>query len=385
MSRPYGSRNDRWFVIAAAAAFVTLLVLGSATTFRVDDWDLVANRSLGDFGSLLTPFNQQFIAVPAGIFRLIFAVVGLHSYLTYLAVLLAIHVVTAVVVRRLVAELAGPSLGQAAGIVVLFLGAGYENLNAAFQIGQVTATVTGLLAIEAVGLRRRPRLAAGLLVVSLASHAVGAAYLVGAVVAALAVDRRSLRWMALPVFVIAAWALAFDLRQLASRDEPLAAALAAVPAFMVVGPLAATGAVFGLGSAGGAPLVALAAIAATVSRSRPASAPLVAATGAAILTEFALIAVSRSSYGIGATGWSRYLYSAVPLVLVFAAAWVGSATRIHDEPHRRRAGLVLGALTLVAVSGTCASTCRLAISRMSMSSGFGLLRRLPLGRHWRVR
>ena len=341
----------RIFVVSATVAFLLLLALGSATTFRVDDWDLVANRSLLDPASLVRPYNQQFIAVPIVIFRLIYAVVGLHSYLPYLAVLLALHIATATVVRHVVSEFAGEVPGLAAGILFLFLGSGYENLNAAFQIGQVIATGSGVLAMDLAIRHRRSRAAAVLFMVALASHAIGAAYLAGTIVAMLAFDRRRVAWMAIPLASLGMWTFAFDLGSLAARDEPIAAAIAAVPLFMVVGPIAAVAAVFGLSLAGGAILVAIGIGVARLERLRPAYPPLVIGAGVALIAEYALIAMSRAAFGIGATTWSRYVYSAVPLVLVFVAAYLGSISASWTKPARRRATMVLAGLTVIAVVG----------------------------------
>ncbi|HEY3165367.1 MAG TPA: hypothetical protein VGJ71_13455 [Candidatus Limnocylindrales bacterium] len=334
----------------AVVAWAVLLVLAASTTFRVDDWDLVANRSLADPGSLLVPFNEHLIAVPAAIFRAIYAVVGLHSYLPYLAVLLLLHLGVAVAVRATVAAVSGPGAALAAATVVLFLGSGYENLNAAFQIGQVAATLTGILAMWAVCVARRPGVAAGLALVAMACHAVGAAFLAGALVAQLLIDRRGARWFAIPIAVMAVWAVAYDLETFGHREEPISSAIDAIPGFVLAGPFAAAGSLAGLGIRGGLVVVTAAAALAIVTRARPAAPPLVAAAAVALATEYALIALSRASFGWQAAEWSRYVYTAAPLAILFAAGWAGRLPRLTGE-RRTRAAVIVAALTLVGVVG----------------------------------
>jgi hypothetical protein len=139
---------------------VTLLVLARDATFRGDDWDFIANRSLSDPISLFAPFNEQWVAGGAIVFRLVFAVVGMHSYLPYIAVLLAIHLAVAAGVAYLVDRTSGALPGLLAGAVVAFLGAGNENLNVAFQIGMVLSTALGLWAVVALWAWQRPVAAA---------------------------------------------------------------------------------------------------------------------------------------------------------------------------------------------------------------------------------
>jgi hypothetical protein len=338
------------FAVAAIISVGVFLVLASATTFRVDDWELVANRSIGDPASLLRPWNEQLIVIPALVFRAIFIIVGLHSYLPYLAVLLVLHVICAAVVKHLVTDLSRATAGLAAGVVVLFLGSGYENLDAAFQIGQVIATGAGLAALNAA-VRRRPGLAAGLVMVALASHAVGGAFFIGVLVILLLADRRGLTWLLAPVVLGGLWFVVLDVPTFASRQESAAEALRALPAFMLAGPFAAAGAIFGLGLGGG--LIVVASSLGIVRLARvPASNPVVVAGAlATIVAEYALIALSRASFGVEATTWSRYVYSAAPVALVLAAAWAGPLPRRSGRWFRDRSAVVLALATAVAIVG----------------------------------
>jgi hypothetical protein len=338
------------FIGLAAVAWLTLMVFARETTFRGDDWDLIAYRSLSDPIGWMRPFNEQWVAVPAVIFRMIFAVVGMHSYLPYLAVLLLLHVVTAAAIWRIVSALAGTGPGLAAAAVVLFLGAGYENLYQAFQIGMVLSSAAGFWAIAVLWFDRRPGLAALLLLLSVASHSIGAVFLGVAVLLALFEWRRSNAWLLLPIAALIFWTLAFDLPSLAARSGSFSSSVALLPGFVLVGVVAAIGSVFGSSVTVGVIVLAFLVVLAVRLGPRPASPAIAVAAIAGLAAEYALIGVSRAELGIGVVTWSRYLYVAVPFVLVAVAAWFGE-TRGLPARWRGSASVALFGLTVVAVLG----------------------------------
>lgn len=334
----------------AAVAFVTLLAFARDMTFRYDEWDFIGNRSLADPLGLMRPYNEQWVAVPAAIFRAIFAVVGMHSYLPYLVVLLGLHVLVAARVGRLVRFVSGRLGGLVAATVVLFLGVGNENLGQAFQIGMVVATATGFWAIDELVIRRRPFAAAVLLLIGLASHAVGAAFLAMALVLAARQSPRALAIILIPLGCVAAWFLVFDLPVMAARAGSFADALTSIPVFVLGGVAGATGAVFGLSPVAGAVILGALALLAWRWFPRPYAGDLVAAAFVGLIVEYALVAVSRAQFGPESVLWSRYLYVAVPLVLLAGAAWFGPLAAVTPE-RRRLTGAALLALAAVAVAG----------------------------------
>jgi hypothetical protein len=338
------------FIGLAVVAWLTLMVFARETTFRGDDWDLIAGRSLSDPVGWMRPFNEQWVAVPAVIFRLIFVFVGMHSYLPYLAVLLLLHIVTAAAIWRIVSALAGTGPGLAAATVVLFLGAGYENLYQAFQIGMVLSSAAGFWAIAVLWFDRRPGLAALLLLLSVASHSIGAVFLGVAVLLALFEWRRSDAWLLLPIAALIFWTLAFDLPSLAARGGSFSSSVGLLPGFVLVGAVAAVGSVFGSSVAVGVIALALLVVLAARLGPRPANPAIAVAAIAGLAAEYALIGVSRAELGIGVVTWSRYLYVAVPLVLVAVAAWFGEARGLPARWRGSAAVAVVG-LTLVAVLG----------------------------------
>jgi hypothetical protein len=338
------------FIALAVIAWLTLMVLARETTFRGDDWDLVASRSLSDPIGWMRPFNEQWVAVPAVIFRTIFAVVGMHSYLPYLAVLLFLHVFTAAAIWRIVSALAGTGPGLAAAAVVLFLGAGYENLYQAFQIGMVLSSAAGFWAIAVLWFDRRPGVAALLLLVSVASHSIGAVFVGVALLLALMEWRRSNAFLLVPIAALVFWTLAFDLPSLAARGGSFSSSVALLPGFVLVGFLAAAGSVFGSSVAVGIIVLALLVVLAVRLGPRPANPAIAVAAIAGLASEYALIGVSRAELGIGVVTWSRYLYVAVSFVLVAVAAWFGEARGLPAR-WRGSASVALIGLTVVAVLG----------------------------------
>lgn len=334
----------------AALAFVTLLAFARDMTFRYDEWDFIGNRSLQDPIGLMRPYNEQWVTVPAAIFRAIFAVVGMHSYLPYLVVLLGLHVLVAARVGRLVRFVSGRFGGLVAAALVLFLGVGNENLGQAFQIGMVLATATGFWAIEELVVERRPVAAGLLLLIGLACHAVAAAFLAMALVLALRQSRRALAAILIPLGGAAAWFLVFDLPVMTARAGSFADALPSIPVFVVNGVLGATGAVFGLSTLAGALILVPLVFAAWRWFPRPAHPDLAAAGLVGLIVEYALVAVSRAEFGPESVLWSRYLYVAVPLVLLTAAAWFGPVAAVAAE-RRRLVGVAIAALAVVAVAG----------------------------------
>ena len=348
--------SDRRFVLAfsaiAAVAWVTLLLLARDLTFRGDDWDFVAGRSLTDVLGLLRPFNEQWVTGGAFVFRLLFEVVGMHSYLPYLATLLTAHVVAAGAVALLVKRTSGSAAGLAAGAVVAFLGVGGENLNQAFQISMVLSAAAGLWAVAVVWLWDRPGVASLLLTLAVASHAIGVVFVAACVVLCVSLpgDRlKRVSWMALPIVALAAWTFLFDLPYIAGRGGAFMASIAAVPSFVAAGSLAAVGATVAAPPAAGVIVLAVLASIAAVWVRRPAHPELALGAVVALATEYALVAVSRGQFGLGAVIWSRYLYIGVPLVLVAVAAWFGSPARLPDR-WRPAAGVILAGLALAAVA-----------------------------------
>ncbi len=164
------SRAQRWlgpgpFVVAATAAGVLLLVLGSGMTFFADEWAFIESRSLSDPIDWLRPHNEHWSTLPIIVYRLMVETIGIGSYMPYLAVVVALHVGVACLVYRLVERRSGRPAAFVAGMLVALFGAGFENLYWGFQTGFVASVLFGLAAVDVTD--RGPAADAALAVVGL--------------------------------------------------------------------------------------------------------------------------------------------------------------------------------------------------------------------------
>jgi hypothetical protein len=316
-------------------------------SFRADDWDGIGNRSLLDPISLFRPYNDQFVLVTMAIYRLEFGLVGMHSYLPYVAVVLLAHVSTAAALGRVVTMLSGPIPGLLASLVMLFLGTGYEVLSLGLAIGLVWAPGLGLWALEAILNRRHPVAVAVPLLAAIACHPIGAVFLVVATVVAWFQDRRSLTGIVIVWAVLVGWFALFDLPGLSHRGSSVGGNLLDIPAFIAVGMAAAAGSLLGVSALPGAVVLAVLVLLAWRFRPRPAHPTVFLAAFLGLVAFYALIALSRGEFGIAGLEWSRYRYNAAPIVLVAVAAWVGRPAALAVPRSRLEAALV--GLTLVSV------------------------------------
>ena len=138
------------FGVLALGTWATLLYLGRGVTFFQDEWRFV--DVAGPFGTLedvFGPQNEHWSTLPFLLYRSIFNVVGLSTYLPYLAVLLALHVTAAAALFVLLFRRNGPLVAIGGALLALWVGTGYQNLFWAFQIGFVGSTAAGLWALVA--------------------------------------------------------------------------------------------------------------------------------------------------------------------------------------------------------------------------------------------
>src|SRR4051794_608957 len=136
------------FAAVEAAGAVLYVVNGRRVWFFGvfgDEWDFLAGRSL-TIHDLLQRHGDHLVALPALVFRVLYTVVGLRSYLPYQLCAIALHLAAAALLR-VVMRRAGvdPWIATAAaGLFVLF-GAGSQDILIAFQITFSGALVLGLV------------------------------------------------------------------------------------------------------------------------------------------------------------------------------------------------------------------------------------------------
>lgn len=143
-------------LLSLVAGAVALSVLARGTWFFGDEWDFIAQRSVS-FRSLFTPHNEHWSTLPILGYRALVNTVGLHSYWPFLAMLFVVHLALAHVLWRVcIASGASPWIATATVAVFVFLGAGYENLFWAFQVGFIGSVLFGWAAVLAALPGRAP-------------------------------------------------------------------------------------------------------------------------------------------------------------------------------------------------------------------------------------
>ena len=358
VNRRAWARSTGLFAAAAIVTSAALLALGQGLTFFADEWAVIEGRSL-DLDSFLRPFNEHWLGTTIVVYRLLFGVVGLGSYVPYLAVLVGLHVVVAAEVFVLVRRAAGPAIGLAAGVLMLVFGSGFENLFWAMQIGFIGAVALGfgaMLALDGTPTRARAAIGAVLLTIAVTMSGLGLV-MVAAVGIELVADRARRRFWpvaAIPAAIYVTWFILLGRSGVATTRDPFSlTALSQVPGFVVEGAGAAVGAVSGLGPVLGivlgALLVVLVAVDAVRERGLPAR-----TTGclAAIVVLYVLTGLVRAQLAVDAALYSRYTYLAGPLLLVALGPLAGRLRTQWRPEGRRRLVAVAGAAVVVALALT---------------------------------
>jgi hypothetical protein len=314
------------FVLAALVAFALLIYLGRSLIFYNDEWTFIVERRDLSLDDLMRPHNEHWSLFLVLGYGAMFWLFGLASYLPYLAVLLALHILVAWGVFRLVEREAGGWVALGLATLMLFLGSGHQNLFWAFQVGFVGATAAGTWALVALraadpglGSRSGVPLAAILLTVAVATQGIGLFFLVAVATLIVADGTGRRRWpaVAVPAVAYVAWYVLLGRGEIAHHRDPFTPdALASVPAYLLRGLEWSVGAVVGWGPDVGRVLVVLAAVAIgwTVSRGgRPS--PLVLAACAGVVAQYAVTGLVRAQFGTDQATEARYTYVAAAFML----------------------------------------------------------------------
>jgi hypothetical protein len=329
----------------AALGLLVLLALfllyrkGNDMTFYFDEWDFVLRRHQSTVGVFLEPHNEHFSLVPVIVYKILFATAGLDHYAPYRIVALALHVTIATLVFVFVRSRAGDFLGLAAATLLLFLGAGFEDVLWPFQIGFLFALAAGLGAF--LLLERDTRVgdfaAMILLGVSLASASLGIPIALGAAAYLLCSPARRRRlWVVLvPLVLYGIWYADYGKSALKGKN------VTAAPQYTADEVAGAVGGVVGLAVEWGRILAvaAVAGLAVHIARVRelPRSFVMVLTTAIAF---WVLTALARAHLNEATS--SRYVYAGGLFVLLIAAEVV------RRRQFSRRGLWVLAVVVLLA-------------------------------------
>lgn len=345
-----------------------LLYLGRHTWFFYDEWDFIARAGGHSSLGLLIPHNEHWSTIPILLYRLIYSVVGLRTYLPYLALPIVAHVVLVHLIWRCMRrEGVDEWLATFLAGAVLFMGAGYQNLFWAFQIGFVGALACGFAAFllmdvaqavdgvppstrfaSFVGPRPR-RFVAGqaIMVCGLMFSGLGPYVVFIATVAILIRHgwRRAVAVMTIPAAVFIAWFVAIG--RFWIHDSASGLQLLSVPVYAWVG---LTNAAEGFtGWTGSGPVVILG-LAGLMLHQRNRALPhagfaYASALGAVLF--FLVGGVGRISLGADQAQASRYVYTAV--VLLIAGCGVVVTSMLGDRWANR--AIALAVIALIGAQG----------------------------------
>jgi hypothetical protein len=333
-------------VIGAAV----LLYVGRHQDFFFDDWAFLVP---GAADIVNVPHVGHWSATPTLVFIFLRDIFGLNSYVPFLALAILAHLaVTHLLWRVMVRVGVHRWIAVAMAVLMLFLGAGGENIFWAFQFGFVGAIAVGLWAVVVIDQQRLTPIrgvAVAVLILWALTFSGTAIPLVGAAILVSLARHgvlKSVYVFAVPLLAYAAWYLGPGSVYDGSASRPgggkadivLAtldyAGHMFVDGFQKLSPLPATGIVLVIAlfvwCAKGGP--------AFTSRAAPAYALAAGAVAFSLLTGF-----SRSGLGTEYAASGRYVYLVVALTIPAFALF---ATQLAQRRWLR----VGGALTIIAVA-----------------------------------
>ena len=210
--------------VAIAGAAVFFYTRGGHLSFYVDEWDFMLHRRGHALATFLDPRNGHLIAVPILIYKALFKLFLVRSYVPYRLVELTIELTCAGLFFTLVRRRVGDGIALAATVTVLFLGPAWEPLVSPVGMIALTSLAAGLgmlLALDA-GSTRADAIAGCLLAVSLASFSYGPAFAAAAAVDVLLRPgaRRRIWIVVVPSLMYVVWLIGYGHSTIIARDIP---------------------------------------------------------------------------------------------------------------------------------------------------------------------
>lgn len=307
--------------LTLVGGFAVLLFCNRDQWFFGDEWDFLGHRGVsGAERSLWAPHTEHWSTGPILIYRALYSLYGLRTYTPYVVVLLVLHVAVAHLLWRLLMRAgADQVIATALAAVFVILGAGYENLLWAFQIGFIGSVALGLAGLLLVNHDGRwgGRDFGAWAVAVLGLMFSGVSVTMVAVAGLTVLMRRGWRHCALTVSVPAAVYLSwyFLVEQNVPGRERTLDDVFKYPAYIWNGLRTAVEETVGFRGAGAVILLGLAAF--LLRRGGLARGPAAPAFAGALgaLMLFAIIATGRAGLGIEQSGASRYTYLVIALAL----------------------------------------------------------------------
>jgi hypothetical protein len=316
-------RNWRWALAALILLdAVLLLYMGRGLSFFYDDWNFVTEDYGGGIHSLLRAHVGNISVFPIAVYKVLFHLVGLNHYAVFRVVLLSLHLLCGGLVYVLAARRVARVPALLAAALVLFLGAAWEDLLWAFQIGYLLSVAGGLAAWVALERRGRWSEVAAMLcvVISAGSSSLGIAVMIGVAVE-LACGRRwrSIWIVIIPVCLYALWYLGYGQSQITENG------LINAPGFTEDIAAAAFGGLVGRSLEWGRPLALLGVLLVLRRLIRPLPvSPRLAGLIATALGLWVITAVARAT--ITPPEASRYVYLGAVVIVLAGVELLGEVT-----------------------------------------------------------
>ena len=172
-------------IAALLASAAVLLYETRNITFLLDDWDFLLGRPGFTADSLLTPHNEHLHLIPILVYKALLEVFGMDSARPFQVAAIATFLTSTALLYAWLRERIGEVLALGGVALVLFLGAAWEDLLWAFQIGYFGSMAAGIGML--LSLRQEsPRgdvVACVLIVTALAFSSLGIPFAIGAAVA----------------------------------------------------------------------------------------------------------------------------------------------------------------------------------------------------------
>lgn len=349
-----------FLLLAMVASGLLLLTQVRGLWFVTDEWSFLTGRSLTGAGpdlGLLAPHNEHWTTIPVLVYRGLFQVFGLRSYLPYVAVSIALHLLTCVLLYVLMrrAQVHAWAASLAVVVLVFLCGGGAMNALWAFQMGFLGSAALGLLALVLSERLDSPRSWVAVWLVSVASlMSSGMALSMLAWLGALVLLRHGLRRALVatvpPALVYLVWYAAIG--HVGTR--PRAADLETTITFVLTGLARIWGQVLTVPETGGVVFLALVVTALVAPAGPPARALALSGVAAAVVA-YVLLALARADTGVATVSKGRYIYFGLVFTLPAMALLLGTIADAM-KGHRAEKVVVFGLLVvLFALSGFAAT------------------------------
>ncbi len=195
---------------AVVASGAILVAFQSRLSFFLDEWDILIDRQGWSPSVFLDPHNDHIAIALVAVYKLLIAIFGIDSALPFNITAILVFLLAAVLLFLWMRERVGDWLALLGATLILFLGAGWEDLLSAFQLGYFGSMAAGLGALLA--LEREDRggdaAACALVIVSISFSELGVPFAIAALVNVVLTRPRRLRRLyvtVVPLILYALW------------------------------------------------------------------------------------------------------------------------------------------------------------------------------------